>query len=99
MSAQITDACVAAHIQKRGTEIQAAFPELKDAAVIVRSTGSEFSVTGYDCTNRYMVEFGSTIAEAAARMRKTLGTPETRAKELRAKAAALLAEAETLDAK
>ncbi len=96
---EITDADVAAYIQRQGAAIQAAFPELKEAAVSVKSINSEFAVTGYNHAERYMTAFGSTIAEASAQMRKSLGTPETRAKELRAKAAALLAEAETLDAK
>lgn len=102
MNTQINESEMLAYIKATAENYAPLFPEL-------RTSSGPGVMAGTSCDHAQVIlhgyindnydacyGFGKTYAEAAADLRAKLGTPESKAKELREKAERLLAEAEQL---
>lgn len=90
---------IVAFLKAEQERIAKLFPNIREITVGVRSDCDGcFSVAGFDGPgyNTHEVEFGSTTDEAVERFRAKVGTPESKAADLRKRAASLLAEADKL---
>lgn len=95
---QLTEADVLTYLRDVTDFYAPQFPEVRELRATINLLSDQVSFYGYiDENYNSIIGYGKTFAAAALDLREKIGTPTTRAAQLREQAAALIIEAQKLE--